>query len=200
MRASSFKWTKAHFSLNISTDLDGKGQRVVKWANFVQPKSVKDVLAPTKLEPVKQAHGGPIKQAQDDLLAKTNQNQTGDSNHLKSQGLSRYCERGEGSGSHVCVKKSTLGSDAEVGVPCTVSFADDSVTDCPISGAVEVSCVSNSDGHPSFTDTVNSSNAGCSTTPVKIAEVSCHQSLLEQNWFSLISELVSILSKKRRCC
>ena len=44
---------------------------MVKWANFVQPKSVKDVIAPTRLGPVKQAHGGPIKQAQDDLLAKT---------------------------------------------------------------------------------------------------------------------------------
>ena len=88
MRASSFKWTQAHSSLNIFVDLDGKGQRVVKWANFVQPKSVKDVIAPTGLGPVKQAHGGPIKQAQDDLLAKTQQIQTGDSNHLKTQGLS----------------------------------------------------------------------------------------------------------------
>ena len=33
--------------------------------------SYKDVIAPTRLGPVKQAHGGPIKQAQDDLLAKT---------------------------------------------------------------------------------------------------------------------------------
>ena len=38
---------------------------------------------------------------------------------------------------------------------------------------------------------MDSSNAGCSTTPMKIAEVSCHQSLLEQNHFSPISELVS---------
>ena len=60
MRASTFKWTQAYFSLNISVDLDGKGQRVVKWANFVQPKSVKDVIAPTGLGPVKQAHGVPI--------------------------------------------------------------------------------------------------------------------------------------------
>ena len=80
MRASSFKWTQAHSSLNIFVDLDGKGQRVVKWANFVQPKSIKDVIAPIGL--------GPIKQAQDDLLAKTQQIQTGDSNHLKTQGLS----------------------------------------------------------------------------------------------------------------
>ena len=29
------KWTKAHFSLNISVDLEGRGQRVVKWATFV---------------------------------------------------------------------------------------------------------------------------------------------------------------------
>ena len=88
MRASSFKWTQAHSSLNIFVDLDGKGQRVVKWANFVQPKSIKDVIAPIGLGPIKQAHGGPIKQAQDDLLAKTQQIQTGDSNHLKTQGLS----------------------------------------------------------------------------------------------------------------
>ena len=44
---------------------------MVKWANFVQPKSVEDVIAPTALRPIKQAYGGPIKQAQDDLLAKT---------------------------------------------------------------------------------------------------------------------------------
>ena len=61
---------------------------MVKCANFVQPKSVKDVIAPTGLGPVKQAHGGPIKQAQDDLLVKTQQIQTSDSNHLKTQGLS----------------------------------------------------------------------------------------------------------------
>ena len=36
---ASFKWTRSHFSLNITVDLDGKGQRVVKWANFVQPKT-----------------------------------------------------------------------------------------------------------------------------------------------------------------
>ena len=95
MRASSFKWTRSHFSLNITVDLDGKGQRVVTWANFVQPKTVKDVITPTELGPVKQAQGGPIKQAQEDLLAKTKHNQTGDSTHLKSQGLSRSCERGE---------------------------------------------------------------------------------------------------------
>ena len=65
MRASSFKWTKAHFSLNIFVDLDGKGQRVVKWANFVQLKTVKDVITTTELGPVKQAQDGPIKQAQD---------------------------------------------------------------------------------------------------------------------------------------
>ena len=35
MRVSTMKWTKAHFSLNISVDLEGKGQRVVKWATFV---------------------------------------------------------------------------------------------------------------------------------------------------------------------
>lgn len=194
---------------------------MVKWANFVQPKSVKDVIAPTELGPVKQAHGGPIKQAQDDILAKTKQNQTNDSNHLKSQGLSRSCEQGEGLGSHVYAEKSTLGtsemggdlstsnggfemlvqevfvpmgypgSRAEVGVPSTVSVVNDSVTDCPISGAVEVLCVLNSNGHLSLTDTVDSSNVGCSTMPVKIAEVSCHQPLLEQNHFSPISELVS---------
>ena len=84
-----------------------------------------------------------------------------------------------------------LGSDAEVGVPSTISVADDPAMDYPISGVVEVSCVSNFDGQPSFIDTVDFSNVGCSTTLVKIAKVSCHQSLLEQNRFSLISELVS---------
>ena len=54
MRTSSFKWTRAHFSLNISVDLDGKGQRVVKWANFVQPKTVKAVLIDTDFGPVRQ--------------------------------------------------------------------------------------------------------------------------------------------------
>ena len=55
---------------------------------------------------------------------------------------------------------------------------------------MEALCVSNSNGQPSFINTVDSSKAGCSTTPIKIAEVSCHQSLLEQNCFSPISELV----------
>ena len=67
MRASSFKWTRAHFSLNISVDLDGKGQHVVMWANFVQPKTVKAVLTDTEFGPTRQTQGGPIKQAQDDL-------------------------------------------------------------------------------------------------------------------------------------
>ncbi|KAK9997824.1 hypothetical protein SO802_017427 [Lithocarpus litseifolius] len=79
------------------------------------------------------------------------------------------------------------GSGAEVGVPSTISVADDPVMDCQISGAVEVSCVSNSDGHFSFTDSM----VGCSTTIVKRAEVSCHQPLLEQNRFSPMSELGS---------
>ena len=82
-------------------------------------------------------------------------------------------------------------SGAEVGVHSTDSVVDDPAMDCLISGVVEVSCVSNSDGQPSFVDTMDSSNAGCSTTPMKIAEVSCHQSLLEQNHFSPISQLVS---------
>ena len=70
---------------------------------------------------------------------------------------------------------------------CTGSGADNPATECPISGAVEVSCLSNSVDHPSFTDTA----VGCSMTPVKRAEVSCNQPLLEQNRFSPISELVS---------
>ena len=57
---------------------------MVKWANFVQPKTVKDVLKATKIGLVMQTQGGPIKQAQADLLAKTKQNQTGDSTHLRS--------------------------------------------------------------------------------------------------------------------
>ena len=230
VRTSSFKWTRAHFSLNISVDLDGKGQRVVKWANFVQPKTIKAVLTDTDFGPVRQTQGGPIKEAQDDLLAITKPNQTGDSTHLKSHGPTRSCERGEGLGSHVCAEKSTPGAgelggdvstsdggsvtavqdiliapmvctsemggvfsnpdggsdmEAQVGfVPmgCTGSGADNPATECPISGAVEVSCLSNSVDHPSFTDTV----VGCSTALVKRAEVLCHQSLLEQNRFSQI--------------
>ena len=38
---------------------------MVKWANFVQLKTVKDVITTTELGPVKQAQDGPIKQAQD---------------------------------------------------------------------------------------------------------------------------------------
>ena len=83
------------------------------------------------------------------------------------------------------------GSDAEVGVPSTVSVAVDLATNCLINGAVKVSYVSNSDGHPNFIDTMDSSNAWCLTMPVKFAEVSCHQPLLEQNRLSPISELVS---------
>ena len=79
----------------------------------------------------------------------------------------------------------------EVGVHSTVSVADNPAMDCLINGVMEVSCVSNSANHPSFVNTMDSSNAGCSTTPMKIAEVSCHRSLLEQNRFSPISELVS---------
>ena len=41
--------------------------------------------------------------------------------------------------------------------------------------------------HPRFTVAM----VECSTTPVKRAEVSCHQPLLEQNRFSPISEIVS---------
>nr|POE66772.1 hypothetical protein CFP56_63915 [Quercus suber] len=102
MCVSTLKWTKAHFSLNILVDLEGRGQRVVKWANFVQPKSVKDDITHTELGPVKQADGGPIKQAQVD--------HTGDITHLKLQGLSQFCERGEGSGLQVNGEKSKLGT------------------------------------------------------------------------------------------
>ena len=108
MRTSSFKWTGAHFSLNISVDLDGKGQRVVKWANFVQPKTVEAVLTNTDFGLVRQTQGG--MEAQDDLLAITKPNQAGDSTHLKPHGPTRSCERGEGSGSHVCAEKSTPGA------------------------------------------------------------------------------------------
>ena len=38
---------------------------MVKWANFVQLKTVKDVITTIELGPVKQAQDGPIKQAQD---------------------------------------------------------------------------------------------------------------------------------------
>ena len=79
------------------------------------------------------------------------------------------------------------GSGTKVGVPSIVSISDDLATNCLTNGVVEVSRILNSDGHPSFIDTV----VRCSTTPVKRAEVSCHQPLLEQNHFSPISELVS---------
>ena len=229
VRTSSFKWTRAHFSLNISVDLDGKGQRVVKWANFVQPKNVKAVLTDNGFGPVRQTQGG----AQDDLLAITKSNQAGDSTHVKPLGPTRSCERGEGSGSHVCAEKSTPGAgelggdgstsdgvpvtaekdiaptictgemgrvfsysdgdsdmEAQVGfVPmgCTGSGADNPAKESPISGAVEVSCLANSVDHPNFTDIA----VGCSTALVKRAEVLSHQSLLEQNRFSPISELAS---------
>jgi len=196
---------------------------VVKWANFVQPKSVEDVIAPIALRPIKQAYGGPIKQAQDDLLAKTQQIQIGDSNHLKTQGLSRSCERGEGSSSNDFTEKSMLvapctgkmggdfstsnegsemavqtsfvsmgypGSSAEVGVPSTVSVADDPVMDFPISGVVEVSCILNSDDQPSFIDTVDSSKAGCSTDASEDCQGVLPLVFIEQNHFSPISELV----------
>ena len=88
VRTSPFKWTRAHFSLNISVDLDGKGQRVVKWANFVQPKTVKAVLTDNDFGSVRQTQSGPIMEAQDDLLAITKPNQAGDSTHLKPHGPS----------------------------------------------------------------------------------------------------------------
>ena len=70
-----------------------------------------------------------------------------------------------------------IGSSAVVGAPSIVLVAGDPATGCPINGAVEVSHGSSSGYHSRFTDAV----AKCSTTPVKKAEVSCHQPLLEQN-------------------
>ena len=46
-------------------------------------------------------------------------------------------------GQEVFALMGCTGSGAEVGVPSTVSVADDPVTDCPISGAMEISYVSN---------------------------------------------------------
>ena len=60
----------------------------------------KEYITPIELRPVKQVDGGPIKQAQKD--------HTGDITHLKLQGLSRSCERGEGSGLQVNVEKSKV--------------------------------------------------------------------------------------------
>nr|POE91495.1 hypothetical protein CFP56_14605 [Quercus suber] len=236
MRVSTLKWTKAHFSLNISVDFEGRGQRMVKWANFVQPKSVKDDITHTDFGNIKQADGGPIKQAQVDHI--------GDITHLKLQGLSLLCERGEGSGLQVSAEKSNIGSGmmeveipisdggsdtavqmgsvqmgvsgemgraslissepdravqedsdptgcsssgAEVGATSVVSGAGDPTMGCPISGAVVVSPVSSSGDHPRLTDAV----AESPTVPVKRAEVSRHQPLLEQNRFSPISEMAS---------
>ena len=84
------------------------------------------------------------------------------------------------------------GSDMEVQmgfvlIGCTGSSTDDLATECPISGAMEVSCLLNFVDHPSFTDTTG----GCSTTLVKRAEGLCHQSLMEQNRSSPTSKLVS---------
>ena len=106
MHVSTLKWTKAHFSLNISMDLDGRGQRVVKWANFVQPKSIVNDKKSTELEPVKQTNDGPIKQAQEDHL--------GNLTHLELQGLSRFCERGKESSLQANAEKSNIGS-GEIG-------------------------------------------------------------------------------------
>nr|POF13417.1 hypothetical protein CFP56_22936 [Quercus suber] len=236
MRVSTLKWTKAHFSLNIFVDFEGRSQRMVKWANFVQPKSVKDDITHTEFGNVKQANGGPIKQAQVDHI--------GDITHLKLQGLSLLCECGEGSGLQVSAEKSNIGfgmmeveipisdggsdtavqmgsvqmgvsgemggaslisgepdraaqedsdptgcssSGAEVGATSVVSGAGDPTMGCPISGAVVVSPVSSSGDHPRLTNVV----AESPTVPVKRAEVSCHQPLLEQNRFSPISEMAS---------
>ena len=99
---STLKWTRAHFSLHISVDLDGRGQREVKWANFVQPKSGLNDKTSTELGPVKQADGGSFKQAQEAHF--------GDLTQQKSQGLSQHCESGEVSGLPVSIEKSNLGS------------------------------------------------------------------------------------------
>ena len=80
--------------------------------------------------------------------------------------------------------------EAQVGfdpMGCTGSGADNPAKESPISGAVEVSCLANSVDHPNFTDIA----VGCSTALVTRAEVLSHQSLLEQNRFSPISELAS---------
>ena len=57
VQVSSFKWTQAHFYLKIFVDLEGDGQRLVKWAHFVQPNGIKAVQAiqPNGLGPIKQA-------------------------------------------------------------------------------------------------------------------------------------------------
>ena len=112
-RVSTLKWTRAHFSLHISMNLDGTGQCEVKWANFVQPKSVLDDKTSTELGPVKQADGGSFKQAQEDHfggIAHLKLYLSKKITHLKLQGLPRPCERGEGSGLPVSIKKSNLGS------------------------------------------------------------------------------------------
>ena len=119
MRVSTMKWTKAHFSLNISVDLEGKGQRVVKWATFVQPKSVKIDITPTALGLAKQADCGPIKQAQED--------HTGDINHLYPQGSTRFSERGEGSSLPVIAEKSKPGTDEMGRQPPTSDEGSDTV-------------------------------------------------------------------------
>ena len=81
---------------------------------------------------------------------------------------------------------SCTGSGVEVGAPSTALVASNPATGCPISGAVEVSHGLSSGDHAGFFDAM----AECLTTPVKRAELSCNQPLLEQNRFSPISEMV----------
>ena len=78
-------------------------------------------------------------------------------------------------------------SGVGVGATSVVLVAGDLMMGGLTSGPVEVSHVSSSSDHPSFADVV----AKSLTIPVKRAEVSCHQPLLEQNRFSPISEKVS---------
>ena len=82
-------------------------------------------------------------------------------------------------------------NSAEVGVFPAILVADVPVMDCPIGGVEKDLRVSNFDGQSSFTNPVDSLIVGCPTMHSMSSNMHFHQSLLEQNRFSPLSELVS---------
>lgn len=82
-------------------------------------------------------------------------------------------------------------NDIEVKVFPAALVTDVPVMDCPISRVEGDLYVSNSDGQSSFTNPMDFSIVGCSTMHSMSSVMLCHQSLLEQNCFSPLSELGS---------
>ena len=81
----------------------------------------------------------------------------------------------------------SLCNGSKVGVFPTALVADVPAMDCPINGVEKDLCVSNFDGQFGFTNPVDSLIVGCPTTHSMSSDMHCHQSLLKQNHWELVS-------------